>query len=440
MTRSLRIRDDNIDKIKLSLRRNGIPNQKVLAAEVGLAVSTVSNFLNGKPVDYASFKAICDCLNVDWQDKADWGDHDEPPLPPQHPSHPEFRTALFEMTSGAVPRQSPFYVERPPIEERCLAAVIQPHSLIRIKSPHQMGKTSLMERILDRSAGFSRDPSTQAGYRTVKINLQSADENAFTDLDTFLIWFCSKISWKLQLNQIANDYWSEIFGSKDNCTAFFEEQILPATETPLILGLDDVDRVFKYPHIAADFFGLLRSWYEESGAGEWSKLRMVIAHSTEVYVPLHSDESPFNVGLPIELSEFTVEQVQILVDRHKLAWTKEQILSLMDMVGGHPYLISLALYHVNQQAISLSDFLTEAPTEAPPYGNHLRSLWNKVKSQPTLLAALQTLMQTTIAQEIVPELSFQLCSMGLAVRHGNLLEPRCQLYQRYFSSRRSSES
>lgn len=432
MTRSLRVRDDSIEKIKLSLRRNGIPNQKMLATEVGLAVSTVSNFLNGKPVDYASFTAICDCLNIDWQDQADWGDHDKSLILDQHPANPEFSTAtsLFEMTAGAVPIYSPFYVERPPIEDRCLAAILQPHSLIRIKSPQQMGKTSLMERILEQS--------TAAGQRTVKINLHSADEAVFADLDTFLIWFCNKISWKLQLNLIANDCWSEIFGSKDNCTAFFEEQILPTTQTPLILGLDDVDRLFKHPHIAADFFGLLRSWYEESGVGEWSKLRMVIAHATEVYIPLHSDESPFNVGLPVELPEFTAEQVQTLVERHQLGWRLEQIRGLMAMVGGHPYLISLALDHINHQAISLTDFLTAAPTEAAPYGNHLRSLWNKVKSQPVLLDALHTLMQTTTVAEIAPELSFQLCSMGLAIRRGNLLAPRCQLYQKYFSRRGNS--
>jgi transcriptional regulator with XRE-family HTH domain len=74
MTRSLKIKSDWTEKIKLSLKRNGIPNQKSLAIEVGLAISTVSNFLNGKPVDYASFKAICDCLNVDWQETADWGE------------------------------------------------------------------------------------------------------------------------------------------------------------------------------------------------------------------------------------------------------------------------------------------------------------------------------------------------------------------------------
>jgi transcriptional regulator with XRE-family HTH domain len=431
MARSLKIRDDSIEKIKLSLRRNGIPNQKALAAEVGLAVSTISNFLNGKPVDYASFTAICDCLNIDWQDKADWGDLAAPPIP----------LTTSQSVSASSLLESPFYVERPPIEERCYAAISQPHSLIRIKSPHQMGKTALMDYILASLASAASnlsDQSTTTGYRTVKINFQSADAASFTDLDTFLIWFCNKISWKLQLNRIANDYWSEIFGSKDNCTAFFAEQILPASDAPIILGLDDVDLVFKYPHIAADFFGLLRSWYEESGRGEWSKLRMVIAHSTEVYIPLHSDESPFNVGLPIELSEFTLEQVQILVDRYQLPWTTAQTLDLMQMIGGHPYLISLALQHIQQQAISLSDFLALAPTEAAPYGNHLRSLWNRLKHQPHLLAALQTLMHTNRPVEIAPELSFQLCSMGLAVRQGNQIEPRCQLYHRYFSSRGNS--
>jgi transcriptional regulator with XRE-family HTH domain len=415
MTRSLKIRSDWIEKIKLSLKRNGIPNQKHLATDVGLAISTVSNFLNGKPVDYASFKDICDCLNVDWQVVADWGDE---PMPDQSNS---------EQIGGALSPSAPFYITRPPIEERCTASILQPHSLIRIKSPHQMGKTMLIDYILEQSA--------QQGYRAVKVNLQSADEAVFINLDALLRWVCNKISWKLQLNRIANDYWSDIFGSKDNCTAFFEEHILPDSEMPLVLGLDDVDRVFEYPQIAADFFGLLRSWYEESGMGQWTKLRMVIAHSTEIYVPLRSDESPFNVGLPIELMDFTSEQVQVLVSQYGLSWTQSQLLRLMEMVGGHPYLVSLALDHIHQHQVSLADFLVLAPTEAAPYGNHLRSLRNSIKRQPLLLAAVQTLMQANNAVEIEPEVSFQLCSMGLAIRQGNQIEPRCNLYRLYFRTR-----
>jgi transcriptional regulator with XRE-family HTH domain len=417
MTRSLKVRTDWIEKIKLSLKRNGIPNQKYLATEVGLAISTVNNFLNGKAVDYASFKDICDCLNVDWQTVADWGN--EPDI--TQTQYSNLNPSVSGVGSASV------YIQRPPIEERCLVAILQPHNLIRIKSPRQMGKTMLIDYLLDHA--------TQQGYRAVKVNLQSADEAVFTDLDALLRWLCNKVSRKFQLNMVANDYWSDIFGSKDNCTAFFEEQILPVADVPLVLALDDVDRVFEHPQLAADFFGLLRSWYEESGMGQWAKLRMLIAHSTEIYVPLRSDESPFNVGLPIELPELTGEQVQDLVIRHVLPWTPSEISLLMEMVGGHPYLISLAIDHIQQHQISLADFLALAPTEAAPYGNHLRSLRNSLKRQPALWAALPVLMQSEAAVEIASEVSFQLCSMGLAIRQGNQITLRCRLYRLYFSSR-----
>jgi hypothetical protein len=53
------------------------------------------------------------------------------------------------MLKGEVPLDSPFYVERPPIERLCYETIVQPGALIRIKAPKQMGKTSLMLRILD---------------------------------------------------------------------------------------------------------------------------------------------------------------------------------------------------------------------------------------------------------------------------------------------------
>ena len=433
MARSLRIHPDRIETAKLSLKRNGFPNQKILAEEVGLAISTVNNFLNGKPVDYHSFKSVCDCLALDWQKIADWREAESINLANSAvaPS-PSTASGIFtdSMPVGGVNIDSPFYVERSAIDSRCYEAVLQPSSLIRIKSPHQMGKTSLIDRILHRSL-------TQ-GTRTVKVNFQGADRSILDDLDALLQWFCNKISWKLQLPQKASEWWSDTFGSKDNCTSYFEEFILPAADSPLVLGLDDVDCLFQHPLVAADFFGLLRAWYEESGMGEWGKLRIVIAHSTEVYIPLGSDESPFNVGLPIELPEFTFPQVQDLVKQYGLSWDDDRINQLMEMVGGHPYLIRLALYHIAQQDMDLSELLSIAPTDAEPYGEHLRRLWNNIKNEPDLLNSLQKVTSSENAVEIEPELSFQLYSMGIVIRKGNQVTPRCQLYRRFFISRSNS--
>ncbi|PSB26130.1 molecular chaperone Tir, partial [filamentous cyanobacterium Phorm 46] len=72
MPRSLKLRLQCIPAIKSSLLRNGFPSQKILAEDLGIAQSTVSHFLNGKPVDYANFIEICRGLGQEWRDIADF--------------------------------------------------------------------------------------------------------------------------------------------------------------------------------------------------------------------------------------------------------------------------------------------------------------------------------------------------------------------------------
>ena len=46
----------------------------------------------------------------------------------------------LELPEGQVKLNSPFYLERPPIETTCYQTIINSGSLIRIKAPRQMGK------------------------------------------------------------------------------------------------------------------------------------------------------------------------------------------------------------------------------------------------------------------------------------------------------------
>ena len=68
MPRSLKVRHDCITKVKLAVTDNGYPNQRVLARDTGLSLSTISNFLTGKPVSYYTFERMCRQLNLDWQE------------------------------------------------------------------------------------------------------------------------------------------------------------------------------------------------------------------------------------------------------------------------------------------------------------------------------------------------------------------------------------
>ena len=68
MPKSLRVNNDRIQQVNMALGVNGYPSQKALAYDTGLSLSTISNFLTGKPVSYTSFEELCRILNLDWQE------------------------------------------------------------------------------------------------------------------------------------------------------------------------------------------------------------------------------------------------------------------------------------------------------------------------------------------------------------------------------------
>ncbi|HBB32417.1 MAG TPA: molecular chaperone Tir [Cyanobacteria bacterium UBA8803] len=338
-----------------------------------------------------------------------------------------------ELPRGQVRLASAFYVERVPDEAQCYKEILKPGTLIRIKAPRQMGKTSLMARILYQAR--------EHGCRTVPLSFQHADGEVFTNLNQLLQWFCARITRKLRLPYQVEDYWhDDTFGSKVNCTTYFEDCLLSAADEPLVLGLDEVDRVFQYPQIADDFFGLLRAWYEEAGYGDsdsdlWEKLRLVVVHSTECYIQLNVNQSPFNVGLPIELSEFSPEQVWDLAQRHGLNWDSSYVDRLMKIVGGHPYLVRVAFYQIARGELTLDQLVEIAPTEAGIYGDHLRRhLWN-LQQHPELAAAFAKVAIASAPVELESVLAFKLHSMGLVQLQGNEVTPRFELYRQYFSDR-----
>jgi hypothetical protein len=139
--------------------------------------------------------------------------------------------------------------------------------------------------------------------------------------------------------------------------------------------------------------------------------------------------------IPIPLPEFTSKQVQDLTQRYGLTWNTFHVQQLMSLVGGHPYLVRLALYHVATGQITLDQLLQTAATEGGLYGDHLRRhLWN-LQQHPELAIAFTKLVQANEPVELESVLAFKLHSMGLVQLHGNQVTPRFQLYQQYFRDR-----
>lgn len=339
-------------------------------------------------------------------------------------------TELHAFPGGIVSLASSLYVDRPPIEQLAYAEISKLGSLTNIKAPWQMGKTSLALRILEHARTL--------GYGAVIVDLRQADRTIFSDLGGFLRWFCLYVSRRLQVEPKLADYWDEAIGTKVSCTTYFQDYLLAQLDRPIVLVLDETNRLFDYPELAQEFLPLLRSWYEEAlQQAVWQKLRLVIVSCSEMPIPLSLSQSPFHVGLPLSLPEFTWEQLQDLAQRYQLAEVgidPAALELLMALVGGHPYLIRLAFYWVRQSRRPLAQLLEEAATQAGIYSSYFQRYWLLLQQKPELLNTFRTVVMASNGVQLEAITATRLKGMGLIRLQGNSATPRCELYRQYFRS------
>jgi hypothetical protein len=202
-----------------------------------------------------------------------------------------------------------------------------------------------------------------------------------------------------------------------------------------VLAIDNFDRIFAHPAIETDFCGLLRSWHYKASINPlWELFRLVLAHSQEPYLAKDINQSPFNVGLPVELGELAAEGVRHLVTWHGLPLSEAEVGQLLELVGGHPYLVRRALYEL-ANGLAFATFLEQAPTEAGIYGDHLRGLLKAVEDHPELAEGLRLVVNSPEPVKLRSEQALKLESLGVVVREGNLERPRCRLYSLHLADR-----
>ncbi|MDX2232766.1 MAG: AAA-like domain-containing protein [Leptolyngbyaceae cyanobacterium bins.349] len=348
----------------------------------------------------------------------------------QEPTANILQGEVGEEPGGQLSLSSKYYIARSPSEERWYEAILRPGALLRIKAPRQMGKTSLMSRIINHAR--------QHGCWTTSHSFQFEDEETFANLAIFLQRFCASISYTLEVPDGINNHWNDHLSSTMNCKVYFEH-LLNKSNQPLVVALDEVDRIFQYPHIATDFLGLLRGWFEWGRNHEtWRKLRLIVVHSTEAYLQLPATQSPFNVGESIVLNDFRPEQVWDLAQRYGQHWTSAHIEQLLNLVGGHPFLLQVALYRISLRELTLAELLHSAATEMGVYQEHLRRYLWILHHDPSLRKAMMQVIQSDAPVQLETFVARRLWSLGLISFEGNNVKARCGLYRQYFRDRLSA--
>lgn len=353
---------------------------------------------------------------------------ERPVLAPLESKHqlPAGSPLNLSFPSGAIAPNSALYIERPPCETLAWREMQQPGSLLRIRAPEKMGKSSLMLRLMQQAIELQ--------YQIANVDLRTADRHTFRQLETFLQWLCLRVGQELDLQPRVEEYWHSAIANKINCEAYFQKYILKTLESPLALFFSSLEILLEYPEIAQDFLPMLRSWHEKAKWNPiWKNLRQIIVHSTEIYIPLNLHQSPLNVGQTIELPRFTKEQVRDLANRYGLNnLSNDGLDKLMELFGGHPYLTNVSFYYLVREEIRFENLIETATCPTGIYGDRLRHYLLLVRSQPKLLDALRQVIEAPYGVELDAVAAYELESLGLLKMQGCRAFFSCSLYAQYF--------
>ena len=350
----------------------------------------------------------------------------------EHHTQTEQIENLWSYPDGPVPLDSHFYIERPSLERKVYREITTSGCVIRIRSPKQMGKSSLVLRL----CAFAQ----KLGYQTVNLNCYQFDSECLTDLNKLLRRLCWKIATGLGIDPNLKEKWNEEIGYNLSSGFYLENYLLEQCQSPVVLVLNEIDRFFQYPHICQEFFALLRSWCEEARHNpNWQKLRLVMVYSTEDYISMDINLSPFNIGLPIRLNDFTQPQVEDLARRYSLdSFKAKDFAQLMSLVGGHPALIQITLYYLRFQEMTLQEIIEEAIANGGIYRDHLWRQLIKLQENPRLAKTYAEILAAKQGISLNPIETYKLEGLGLICFEGDRVLPRYGLYQAYFAKQLST--
>jgi serine/threonine protein kinase len=344
-------------------------------------------------------------------------------LPPPFAQAQPVISARIESPEGTMDPQSGYYVERPS-DGVARSAIQRQGETITIKAPRQMGKSSLLLRIIEQA--------TKINKRVVFFDFQQFDKSALRQADSFFRQFCSWLTYKLIMQDQVDTYWKIPLGNIQRCTSYVEEYVLKELNDRLVLAMDEVETIFD-TDFRSDFFGMLRSWHNSRREGSiWKQLDLVLVTSTEPYQFVDNlNQSPFNVGEVIALTDFTPAHIADLNHRHGSPLTPQEEQQLLQLVGGQPYLVRRALYLIASKRMTTAELFVHATDDRGPFGDHLRNHLFRLHGRQELIEGLLQVIHKGTCQD--DHVYFRLRGAGLVRKgEGRAVLPRCQLYAHYF--------
>ena len=315
-----------------------------------------------------------------------------------------------------------WYVPWPDLEREALGLLSTSGAPVVIQAAAGGGKTWLLRHLLDRRGGAA----------TALLEPRALGGGIARSSDQLLAWLAQDLVDQLDLDVDLPDLSAAgPLGARRALDRWMERVVLPAVPDTLWLAWDGADQLRLNPGDDG-VFQMLRAWASRARL-PWDRLRLLLTISTEPALLMDRPElSPFNLTPPLRLGDLGPPSVSALVTRHGLADPVGTAQALAAWVGGHPYLVRLALYAMAVQGLGLDEIGDAALQGLGPWGDPLRALLLRLRANPPLGQAVAALARDPAAP-LDLESAHRLVRVGLLRPDGAGFALRCPLYRRFLA-------
>lgn len=253
------------------------------------------------------------------------------------------RPSLRYQSGGAV-RAGVYYVERAADEE--LPAALLGGEFCYVLAPRQIGKSSLRVRTTEKLR--------QKGVRCATVDLQRIGNNEGIKISDWYYSVLDEVKRGLGLETDLKAFWREHGqhveeGSAEgrstlpHCWAtFLEKEVLGRSSGPVVIFVDEIDHVLSLKFSTDDFFAVIRGAHEARPDNpDHERLTFCLLGAAAPNELIRdTTRTPFNIGTPVRLEDFTWEQCGTFLSGLSAAQgdPRKLLRAVFDWTDGHPYM------------------------------------------------------------------------------------------------------